>query len=199
MIKESVQKNSSFSSDEQLNAFYPDDIQQMARRHWTPLIVAQKAAEFLAIGKNVRILDIGSGVGKFCFGAARHRPQAYYYGIEQRKSLIMHAEAAKEKLWLKNVSFIHGNFTAIDFRNYDHFYFYNAFYENLKGTPKIDNSIAYSEQLYQYYTHYLFRQLQQKPSGTRLVTFHSMEDEMPSGYHLWGVELAGLLKYWIKE
>ena len=38
----------------------------------------------------------------------------------------------------------HGNFTQLDFKNFDHFYFYNAFYENLAGTDKIDDSIDYS-------------------------------------------------------
>ena len=123
-----------FASDEQFNQLYPLSIQALARRHWTPLSVARKAAGFLAAENNVRILDIGSGVGKFCLAAAYYKPKAFYYGIEQRKSLVSHAEKAREILHLQNVSFVDGNFTQLDFRKYDHFYFYNAFYENLAGT-----------------------------------------------------------------
>lgn len=187
-----------FASDEQFNQLYPLSIQALARRHWTPLSVARKAAGFLAAENNVRILDIGSGVGKFCLAAAYYKPKAFYYGIEQRKSLVSHAEKAREILHLQNVSFVNGNFTQLDFRKYDNFYFYNAFYENLAGTDKIDDSIDYSGELFNYYNRYLFKQLEKKPAGTRLATFHSMEEEIPQGYHVVGSEMDNLLKFWIK-
>lgn len=187
-----------FSSDLQFNQLYPDPIQLLAQRHWTPLAVARKAAHFLAAENDARILDIGSGVGKFCLAAAHYKPKAHYYGIEQRKKLVSHAEEAREILCLENVSFINGNFTQIDFRDYDHFYFYNAFYENLIGTNKIDDSIDYSLELFNYYNRYLFKQLEQKPPGTRLATFHSLEDEIPKDYHIVGSEMSDLLKFWIK-
>ena len=99
---------------------------------------------------------------------------------------------------LENVSFIHGNLTQLDFREYDHFYFYNSFYENLVGTDKIDNSIVYSGELYKYYNCYLYNQLNQKPAGTRLVTYHSLEDEIPPSYQLVGSEFDNLLKFRVK-
>lgn len=198
VLERRKQKQKGISSDCQFNKIYPPSIQLLAQRHWTPLDVAIKAADFLAAENNVSILDIGSGVGKFCLAAANHKPNAFFTGVEQRISLIRHAETAKELFHLKNVSFIKGNFTQIDFRNYEHFYFFNAFYENLEGTVKIDNSIDYSRELYNYYCRYLYKQLQQKPSGTRLTTFHSLEDEIPPEYHEVGVEMEGLLKFWIK-
>lgn len=185
-------------SDDRFNQLYPFYIQVLARKHWTPLTVARKAANFLAAENSVRILDIGSGAGKFCLAAAHAKPKAFYYGVEQRKSLIVEAEIVRKTLKLENVSFIHANFTQLDFRNYDHFYFFNSFYENLTGTNKIDDSIEYSQELYNYYNRYLFKQLEQKPAGTKLVTYHSLEDEMPEGYLLVDAEIDNLLKYWIK-
>ncbi len=187
-----------FRSNEEFNQLYPLHIQAHAQRHWTPLNVARKAASFLSIEKDVRILDIGSGTGKFCLAAAYYTPDALFYGVEQRKNLISYAESTNDILHLENVSFIHSNFTQLDFRNYDHFYFYNSFYENLAGTDKIDDSIDYSGELYNYYNRYLYRQLEQKPAGTRLVTFHSLEDEIPPGYYVVGTEMNNLLKFWIK-
>lgn len=198
LLEKRINTENWFSSDAQFNQLYPASIQLLAQRHWTPLVVARKAASFLAAESNVKILDIGSGVGKFCLAAAHYKPKAFYYGIEQRKRLVNHAESAKEILRLENVSFINRNFTQIDFRNYDHFYFYNAFYENLAGTDKIDNSIDYSRELYNYYNRYLYKQLEQKPSGTRVASFHSLEDEIPQGYHIAGSEMNDLLKFWIK-
>lgn len=187
-----------FNSDAEFNTLYPLSVQALARRHWTPLNVALKAAIFLAGDSNVRILDIGSGVGKFCLAAAHQTPRAIYYGIEQRKSLITYANTAKKLLQLENVSFIHGNFTQLDLKKYDHFYFYNAFYENLAGTDKIDDSIDYSGELYNYYNRYLFKQLEQKPSGTRLCTLCSLEDEIPPDFHVISSEMDDHLKFWVK-
>ena len=187
-----------FHSDIEFNRLYPLSIQNLAKKHWTPLHIAQRAASFLAAENNVTILDVGSGVGKFCLAAAYHKPNAFFFGVEQRKGLIDHAEGAKEILQLNNATFIYGNFTQLDFKQFDHFYFYNAFYENVAGTDKIDNSIVYSSELFNYYNRYLYRQLEQKPVGTRLVTFHSLEDEVPQGYHVVGTEMDSLLKFWIK-
>ncbi len=139
-----------FDTDTRFNRLYPAEIRRLSGKHWTPLAVTRMAAAFLAAENNKRILDIGSGVGKFCLAAAGYFPGCSYYGIEQRQDLLRHAEQARVQLGLVNISFIHGNFTQLDLRNYDHFYFYNSFYENLQGTEKIDESIAYSEELYYY-------------------------------------------------
>jgi predicted RNA methylase len=198
LLESRINTESWFSSDVEFNKIYPPKIQALARRHWTPLDVARKAAKFLATNNNSRILDIGSGVGKFCLSAAYYEPKAFFYGVEQRRNLVNYAEQAKEILALKNVSFINGNFTQLDFTKYDHFYFYNAFYENLAGTDKIDDSIDYSGELFNYYNRFLFTQLEKKPTGTKLVTFHSLEDEVPSSYHAIDLETDSLLKFWIK-
>jgi SAM-dependent methyltransferase len=188
-----------FRSDEKFNQLYPIPVQMLARRHWTPLTVARKAADFLAAQNNVKILDIGSGAGKFCLAAAWNKPNAFFFGIEQRKNMLIHAEAAREVLGLQNVSFLHGNFTQLELCNYDHFYFYNSFYENLAGTDKIDDQIDYSGELYNYYNRYLFKQLDKTRAGTRLVTFHSLEDEVPPSFHVADTDMNGLLKCWVKE
>lgn len=187
-----------FGSDEVFDGIYPSSIRSFAAKHWTPLHVARRVANFLAADNDVRILDIGSGAGKFCLAAAHYKPKAFYYGIEQRKNLNVHAEIVRGMLHMENVSFIHGNFTQVDFKNFDHFYFFNSFYENLSGTDKIDDSIDYSSELYNYYSHYLYRQLEEKPKGTKLATFHSLEDEIPESYHELSSSLNSMLKFWIK-
>jgi SAM-dependent methyltransferase len=191
-------KSSWFSSDLSFNDLYPDSIRALSKLHWTPLHIAEKVAHFLSENQGESILDIGSGAGKFCLAAAHYAPEAFYYGIEQRKSLITHAENAKKQLGLENVSFMHGNFTQLDFRKFDHFYFYNSFYENLPGTDKIDDSIEYSDELYIYYKRYLFKQLEYKPKGTRLCTLCTWDHEIPPEYHVVGSEMLDRLKFWVK-
>lgn len=187
-----------FYADTHFNDLYPSDLMPLARRHWTPLPVARKASSFLAAPGNPRVLDIGSGIGKFCLTAAHVAPHAIFYGVEQRKRLLHLAEKAKATLGLSNVHFINANFTQLNFKEFDHFYFYNAFYENLDGTDKIDDSIDYSAELFHYYNRYLYRLLDQKPAGTRLVTYHSMEEEVPRDFYVVDSFYNNLLKFWMK-
>ena len=198
LLERKIEADKWFYSDDQFNQLYPVPMRELASMHWTPLHDAHKVANFLEAEQNVKVLDIGSGVGKFCLGAAYYRPAAFYYGSEQRKNLAHYANAAKEMLGFKNVAFVHGNFTQLNFRDYDHFYFYNSFYENLAGTDKIDNSISYSGELYNYYNRYLSQQLEGMPAGTKLATFCSLEDEIPGSYREVNSEFDNLLKYWIK-
>jgi SAM-dependent methyltransferase len=187
-----------FASDKVFNSLYPEPIREVAEKHWTPLAIAEKAAAFLAASSDAKVLDIGSGSGKFCLAAAHNHPLSLFYGIEQRASLVALSEELAEKLKLRNVFFICDNITNIDFNDYDNFYFYNSFYENITGTQKIDFSIIYSEELYNYYNRFLFRQLAKRPAGTRLVTYHSFGSEIPSDYEVVHTDYNEFLKFWVK-
>ncbi len=187
-----------YSSDQSFDALYSGNIKEVSARHWTPINVALKAATYLATHSGVRILDIGSGSGKFCLIGAHHFPRAYFTGIEQRKYLVNISNKLKRQLALTNVTFLNKNMTDEDFTSYDHFYFYNSFYENIPGTQKIDLEISYDEKLYDYYNLVLYKKLQKMPSGTRLVTYHSLGREMPPGFEIVNSELADYLKYWVK-
>ncbi len=188
-----------FVSDTSFLQLYPVAIRAYAKSHWTPIRVAKKAADFLGAEKGARVLDIGSGAGKFCLTAAYYRPEAFFYGVEQREEMVEHAERVKTLTGLQNLSFMHGNINTIDLRNYDHFYFYNSFYENLVCADRVNDGIEYSEELYNYYNRYLYRQLDRTPSGTRLVTFHSLEPEIPRDFHIVASDMGNLLKFWVKE
>ncbi len=198
LAKKNTETDSFFASDTSFDKLYPQSIRLLAHRHWTPLQVARKAAAYLATDKSARILDIGSGVGKFCLAAAHFQPDAQFYGIEQRESLVEYAKQAQQQLQLKNVSFTAGNFTGLKFKAYDHFYFYNSFYENLVGTQKIDDKVDHSRELYELYNFTLYRQLEKMPLGTKLVTFQVVGDDWPKGYHVVGSDMENLLNFLIK-
>ncbi|QHS55940.1 class I SAM-dependent methyltransferase [Mucilaginibacter sp. 14171R-50] len=186
-----------FRNDAEFDWLYPEHIELMSHEHWTPLAIACKAAEFLAV-PDAKVLDIGSGIGKFCLAAAYHFPKTFFYGVEQRLELHNYAEDAKEFTQLANVNFIHANVTQINFKEFDHFYFYNSFYENVDQENRIDDTIETSFSLYTYYTRYLLHALTEKPPGTRLVTYQSLEEEVPIGYKL-ADSYNVFLKMWIKE
>jgi len=187
-----------FSTDAKLHQLYPDPIRSLARMHWSPLYIIQKVVPYLTPNDKVKVLDIGSGAGMFCLAGAYYKPSVSFFGVEQRKSLVEHAQTALEKLGLQNVQFIHRNFTQLNLSEYDHFYFYNSFFENLDGTEKIDNEIVYSNELYNYYSIYLYNQLEKMPIGTRVATYCSWGDEIPPCYQLAETHFSDLLKFWIK-
>ena len=188
-----------FSEESHFCQLYTLRIQQLNSTHWSPLIVAYKAAQFLADKPGVRILDIGSGVGKFCMAGAYYKPEIFFYGVEQRGYLVEMAKSAQAKLGRMKVQFENRNFTQMDFSNYDHFYFYNSFFENLPGSSKIDNSIDYSPELFNYYNRFLGKKLSERPAGTRIVTYQSTGFEIPPGYSLVDMQMNNELKFWIKH
>jgi SAM-dependent methyltransferase len=187
-----------FRTDAQLNKLYPDSIQLLAHRHWTPLQITQLVAQFLVTHPGVNVLDIGSGVGKFCLAGAYYKPHASFYGVEQRKDLVAHAVDARDELGFQNVHFIHGNITDLDFRQYDHFYFFNSFYENLMENDLIDDNITYSTYLFNYYHNQLYKKLNGMPIGTRVATYHCLDNKIPPGYQEVDSQVRTLLKFWIK-
>lgn len=187
-----------FFSDESFNQLLPDHLREVAAKHWTPVDVAIKAAKFLDTHTGVRILDIGSGAGKFCFIAAYYHPDTHFTGVEQRVELIAFCNELKNRLGLSNIEFVHGNIKDFDISLYDHFYFYNSFYENIPGTQKIDYKVSYSESLYNYYNLVLYKKLNKTPVGTRLVTYHSLGQEVPQGFEVLKTDYNEFLKFWQK-
>ncbi|MBS1528394.1 MAG: methyltransferase [Bacteroidetes bacterium] len=186
-----------FMNDTTFDRVYPNDIRIKSKKHWTPLNIARKAADFLA-EPDATVLDIGSGAGKFCLAGAYDHPEIIFCGVEQRHDLVLCAEAAKNHMGLTNAHFLYANMTQVKFSEFDHFYFYNSFYENIDGDDAIDNSIETSYSLYSYYTRYLYAELEKKPPGTKLVTFHSAGEEVPKSFRLADISFDMMLQMWIK-
>jgi SAM-dependent methyltransferase len=187
-----------FHSDTAFDDLYPEHIQNLSAMHWTPVAIARKAGNFLAI-PGTKVLDIGSGVGKFCLTAGFFHPETAFYGIEQREALYTFAEMAREETALPNVHFIHGNLTDLDLSSFDHFYFYNAFYENIEPDSRIDYAVKTSFELYHRYSRLVYELLDNKPPETRLVTFHASDSQVPPAYQLISNAYSRDLKMWIKE
>ncbi len=187
------------ATDFAFDSIYPPLIQAWSAQHWTPLRVARLTTDFLTSGPPSRILDIGSGAGKFCLAAACFAPQHYFYGIEQRGYILEEARRAQKKIGITNVSFLQGNFTQLDLSRFDHFYFFNSFYENLEEEGRIDHDIEYSAERYRYYVRHLHNGLRSMPIGTRIATYHSLYEEVPLNYDLVDTLEGGNLNFWIKR
>ncbi|MFA6275239.1 MAG: methyltransferase domain-containing protein [Pedobacter sp.] len=186
-----------FRDDQSFDRLYPEHFRCISKKHWTPLLVAQQAAEFLA-WPDAKILDIGSGVGKFCMIGAKMYPGTVFFGVEQRQELVSCAEDARKTLGLQNVEFIAVNLVQLDFSGFDHFYFYNPFFENIDFANRIDDSVETSVALYAYYTLYLRTKLDNMPVGTRVASYQGPGNEVSENYLLSQSLLGGLLNMYIK-
>lgn len=197
MIFKNLQSNIDVE-DHLFNTLYPLRIKKLSERHWTSVEVAKLAADYLVDKPNCKVLDIGSGAGKFCLvGAASTK--GLFYGVEQREGLVKLSQRIAKKYQIGNVEFIHSNITEISFSDYDAFYFYNSFYENIGQFMAIDATVHLEENLYFQYSEYVENQLKKTPVGTRLVTYWSMWLEIPEGFDLEFTAYNGKLNFWKKK
>lgn len=197
MIFKSLKQNIDIE-DDKFNELYPVRIKRLSKRHWTPVVIAKIAADYLVDKPNQKILDIGAGVGKFCLvGAATTK--GIFYGVEQRASLTKLSKKIAEKHNINNVEFIHSNITEISFSDYDAFYFYNSFFENIDTSCPIDKKILPKNELFLTYSNYVRDQLNKTPKNTRLVTYWSTWEEIPESFDLKDTACDGLLNFWKKR
>jgi SAM-dependent methyltransferase len=184
-------------TDRDFDAIYPENIRRIASRHWSPVAVSKSASEFLVRRPGTRVLDIGSGAGKFCMvGAATTR--GHFTGVEQRPGLVKLATNLCSRYDLPNAKFIHANMTSIDFRNYDAFYFFNSFYENINVHHRIDDSVALDVQTYEAHSMNMVQQLSRLPLGVRLATYSSPQSAIPGSFQLVDSLFYGSLDLWEK-
>lgn len=183
--------------DKHFDSLYRPSVSSLSAVHWTPLDVVEEASDFLAVPGG-RVLDVGSGAGKFCIAAGNRHRKAKFYGIEHRHHLVEEAERVRLLTGLDNVSFQHGNLTDLQSSDFDHFYFYNSFCEQMQPWGRIDNTVTTSVDLYNRYKNHFHVMLENKPAGTRLVTYHTPNGEVPGSYALVRNIYRKCLKFWIK-
>jgi SAM-dependent methyltransferase len=182
-------------TDAEFDAIFPEKIRELATTHWTPVAVAKLAADYLVDAPGTRVLDIGSGVGKFCVIGAVHT-KGHFTGVEQRQQLVDVANEVAAAYWLPNVAFLKKNMMSIVFSDYDAFYFYNSFEENIDVINKIDDTQMLSPELYHSYSTYVCAQLALMPIGTRVATYFSPLDIIPGNYRLQHTLIGGALRFW---
>jgi SAM-dependent methyltransferase len=194
-------KREGFLYTEEDDAFdrrYPVRIERMSPRHWTPVQVAREAAKLLVRWPGTRVLDVGCGPGKFCAIGALVT-EGHFTGVEQRPRMSALARAMIANSGIDRVEILTANIVEITFSDYDAFYIFNPFQENVLPGLKIDSTVDLGADLYDLYIAHVQRELASMPEGTRVVTYHGMCDEIPPQYDCAEESFAGLLKLWIKS
>lgn len=181
-IKEEA-KNKSRLSDHYFDSVFPKQIAKKSFPHWTPCEVARRAFELLCVSENSRVLDVGSGCGKFCILGGLHS-RAHFTGVELREGLVKVAKQVKRDFELNNVSFVNSNMSQLDWASFNCFYLFNPFYENLMKDSFfwIDKDIQVDPQLFGAYTRIVEDKLNKIDVGSRVVTYHGFGGTFPESF-----------------
>lgn len=191
-------KNTLELTEESFNSCLPDYLQNRSKRFFTPFQIAQTATEWLTEDGKKRILDIGAGIGKFCIAGASCS-ESFFLGIEHRPSLVKIANELISRFDIANAVVQNGNITEIDFENFDAFYLYNPFFENIMPSLRLNNEVELAASLFGYYFNHTEKQLNKAKSGTRLVTYHGNNFEVPGSFQKVKENKDSTLKLWIKR
>jgi SAM-dependent methyltransferase len=171
--------------DAAIDAYLPPSLRALASRFWTPVEVASQAAWwFWSLGAR-RVLDLGSGAGKFCVTAALAR-ELDVTGVEQRAGLVESARELAVALgaW-DRVQFIHGQLESVDPSGFDAIYAFNPFEENLfVECDRIDSTVDLSPGKCVADIEYVERVLAQCRPGTLFATYHGFGGRIPMTFEL---------------
>ena len=188
-------------ADADFDDVYPVSARSVSSTYWTPVHVASRAAELLVLDASTRVLDVGSGAGKFCIvGAAT--TGAHFVGVEQREHLVLAARTAAACVGVTNAQFIHGTFNMVDVSSFGALYFYNPFEENMWDRRTcIDDTVELSRERFLADVKSAEQLLARARGGTRVVTYHGFGGCMPPGYDLALRERChtGFLELWIRS
>ncbi len=185
-------------ADSLFDQIYPVAVQYASALHWTPVRVVQKVVRLIAPSSKSRILDVGSGPGKFCSIAAL-TSRGNYTGVERKPALHRVAVESSVKLGASRATFILGDALDLDWSEFDVLYFFNPFEELiwhrvLKGPSVADQRIKAWED----HVRSARRKLCELPVGRRVVLFHGLGDAMPDCFRRVpnGRRYSGKLEVW---
>jgi SAM-dependent methyltransferase len=165
-------------SDSRVDALFPPELRVHSKVHFTPVKVALRVRDWLGNEPSLRVLDVGSGCGKFCLVFAA-TGAGKVTGIEQRPNLHTAAEEAAGALGLRNASFVCGRMEDLDWRAFNVFYFFNPFYERIAHRKGIDDRTPPHAALYFDHIRTVRDKLDGVKSGSRVVTYHGMGGRLP--------------------
>jgi SAM-dependent methyltransferase len=180
------------------DSYYPSFIQKLSKIHWTPIEIIKESIHWVSKFPNIKILDVGSGVGKFCvYGSLLSKHE--FTGVEIRKNLVEISNDLANKFSTKRVQFIHSNITEIDFSNYNCIYYYNPFCEQEAISGLIDENLKIGSLELSKYQNHITNQLEFMPKGTLLISYLSPQFQPPTSFIVDQIHENGDLVFWIKK
>lgn len=168
-------------SDNEFDVIYSDVARHLSESHWTPVVVALGVAKLLVRDHDSKVLDVGSGVGKFCQIGASVTPGTFV-GVEQRAKFVEESRRVCLERNIARAHFIHGNAFDLDWSTYDAIYLFNPFYEHVEPLCRLDGELDLSAEIFASHIARVEEKLRSMPKGTRVATYHGFGGKMPKCY-----------------
>ncbi len=186
--------------DEAFDAFLSERAHRKADAYWSCIDAAQTACRFFHEAGAERILDVGSGVGKFC-AVASLMLRRRVWGLERRGELVNEARQLALKLGADAV-FIEGTLAAVDPSRFDGLYFYNPFGEYIADDAgRYDGALPKSFDAFVQDVRTVEAWLRAAPVGTALVTYNGWGGRIPPTFAVRAATRvrADMMRLWVKE
>ena len=188
--------------DELFDRFLPLRLRVASGVFWTPLVVAARAAVWLAEAEVGTVVDIGAGVGKFCVAAAL-ATRCRYVGVEHRARLVAAAGRLARLFRVDDrVSFVTASLDPRTLPAADAYYLYNPFGENRFGPDgHLDEDVELGEARYRDDIAAVEAVLRAARAGTHVITYNGFGGAVPEGWDQICVDrtLPNMLRMWIKR
>lgn len=187
--------------DGAFDRFLPYDARVASGRHWTPLAVVLRVADWIDELGVTSVVDLGSGVGKFCVATAL-ATGCELVGIEQRARFVATSRALANRFGVgQRVTFVEGALGECAIPEADAYYLYNPFGENLFGPEGgLGDDVVLSTARYKRDVGLLETFFALAPLGTVVIKYNGFGGRMPAGYDAIRVdrELPNVLRAWRK-
>lgn len=186
-------------TDEAFDNLLPPWARTLSVTHWTPAAVARRAAQWMVVRPGAPILDVGSGVGKFCILGALSTVGCFT-GVEQRPRLVELARQLVDRAAVPRCRFIQADAAEVEWGAYEGIYLYNPFAERILNDSRQDDDIAYAPDEFRRYVLWVEQAIAALPSHARVVTYHGFGGRMPRGWRRERVSAYGpnKLELWTK-
>jgi SAM-dependent methyltransferase len=187
--------------DSDFDAWLSESVRRVSSQYWTQVGVAIRAGRWLESLGARTVLDVGSGVGKFCVVAALSTEMTFT-GLEQRAHLVEEARANAKRFQIsERVAFVQGTLESVDFTAFDGLYFYNPFGENVFArSDRLDDSVEVSRARFERDVAEVTTLLRKMPVGSCMVTYNGCGARIPDSFELVRARPAhtNLLRLWHK-
>lgn len=187
-------------SDRRFDFVYPREVRRASEVHWSPVRVAALAARFLAASpRDGTIVDVGSGVGKFCIVAATVTTRRVR-GVEHRARYVDVARAAGAAFGV-DVAWEVGTVEDVRVGDVAGLYLYNPFFENTcPPEDHLDASVELSDERYARDVLHAERLLHEARPGTRLAIYCGFGGAVPEAWERLTRDVgAGVLELYEKR
>jgi SAM-dependent methyltransferase len=187
--------------DRDFDALLPRELRIVSSQYWTPISVIRMALNWIDAERVERVLDVGSGAGKFCVAGALGSSRRFV-GVEHRQRLFEAARDLAERTGAgERATFLNRRVSALDLPAFDAVYLFNPFGENLfRADEWLDDGVELGEDRFRADVGIVEEGLARMRKGGLLLTYHGFGGRIPNSFSIVRQAAVGsdVLRMWKK-